>query len=58
MSEIILNVDGVDPVQLYGENNVKLKLLRTAFPDITFTSRGNSLKLSGEKKDTQKEHPL
>ncbi|PHN01929.1 PhoH family protein [Flavilitoribacter nigricans] len=54
MSEIILNVDGVDPVQLYGENNVKLKLLRTAFPDITITSRGNSLKLSGEKKDTQK----
>lgn len=54
MSEIILNVDGVDPVQLYGENNVKLKLLRKAFPDITITSRGNSLKLSGEKKDTQK----
>jgi phosphate starvation-inducible PhoH-like protein len=54
LSEIILNVDGVDPVQLYGENNVKLKLLRTAFPDITITSRGSSLKLSGEKKDTQK----
>ena len=54
MSEIILNVDGVDPVQLYGENNVKLQLLKTAFPEITITSRGNSLKLSGEKKDTQK----
>ena len=54
MSEIILTVEGVDPVELYGENNVKLNLLRKAFPDITITSRGNSLKLAGEKKFTQK----
>jgi len=54
LSEIILTVEGVDPVELYGENNVKLSLLRKAFPDITITSRGNSLKLIGEKKDTQK----
>ncbi|MBK8045152.1 MAG: PhoH family protein [Haliscomenobacter sp.] len=54
MSEIILTVEGVDPVELYGENNVKLNLLRKAFPEITITSRGNSLKLAGEKKFTQK----
>mgnify|MGYP006305609551 CR=1 FL=1 len=54
MSEIILTVEGVDPVELYGENNVKLSLLQKAFPDITVTSRGNSLKLVGNKKDTQK----
>ncbi len=54
MSEIILTVEGVDPVELYGEHNVKLNLLRKAFPEITITSRGNSLKLSGEKKFTQK----
>ena len=54
MSEIILTVEGVDPVELFGENNVKLNLLRKAFPDITITSRGNSLKLAGEKKFTQK----
>lgn len=53
MSEIILTIDGVDPLALYGENNAKLNLLRKAFPDITITSRGNSLKISGEKKDTQ-----
>lgn len=53
MSEIILTVEGVDPVELYGENNAKLNLLRKAFPDVTITSRGNSLKISGEKKDTQ-----
>ncbi len=54
MSEIILTVEGVDPVELYGENNVKLNLLRKAFPEVTITSRGNSLKMAGEKKYAQK----
>ncbi len=54
MSEIILTVEGVDPVELYGQQNVKLNLLRKAFPEVTITSRGNSLKLVGEKKYTQK----
>lgn len=53
LSEIILTIEGVDPVQLYGENNAKLNLLRKAYPDVTITSRGNSLKISGDKKYTQ-----
>mgnify|MGYP006283210463 CR=1 FL=1 len=54
MSEIILTVEGVDPLELYGQNNVKLNMLRKAFPEVTITSRGSSLKLSGEKKFTQR----
>jgi phosphate starvation-inducible PhoH-like protein len=54
LSEIILTVDSVDLVELYGENNAKLNLLRKAFPDVAITSRGNSIKLAGEKKFTQK----
>lgn len=54
MSEIILTIDGVDPVELFGQNNVKLNLLRKSIPEATITSRGNSVKLSGEKKYTQK----
>ena len=54
MSEIILTVEGVDPVELFGENNIKLNLLRKAFPEITITSRGSSVKLAGEKKFTQR----
>ena len=53
MSEIILTVDGVDPVELYGENNAKLNLLRKAFPDVVITSRGSGIKLLGDKKETQ-----
>ncbi|GAB5555387.1 MAG: PhoH family protein [Saprospiraceae bacterium] len=54
MSEIILSVDGVDLVALYGENNVKLNLLRERFPDVIITSRGQNLKISGDKKQAQK----
>lgn len=54
MSEIVLSIVGIDPLALYGEHNVKLKLLREAFPDVTITSRGENLRLSGEKGDTQK----
>lgn len=53
MSEIILTIEGIDPVELYGEQDVKLNLLRKAFPDISITARGHNLKLSGEKKYTQ-----
>ncbi len=54
MSEIVLKIEGVDPVTLFGENNVRLNLLRAAFPEVTFTSRGEHLKLNGEKKGSQR----
>lgn len=54
MSEIVLTFDGVDPLELFGENNRKLNLLRKAFPEIQVTSRGNQVRLYGEKKKTQK----
>ncbi|MDQ3143213.1 MAG: PhoH family protein [Bacteroidota bacterium] len=52
-SEIILTVENVDPVALYGENNSKINLLRKAYPELTITSRGSQVKISGQKKDTQ-----
>ena len=52
-SEIILNIENVDPLALYGENNAKLNLLRKAYPELVITSRGTQLKILGEKKDTQ-----
>ena len=53
MSEIILTIDGVDPLDLYGQKNAKLNLLQKAYPEVTITSRGNKLKISGESKETQ-----
>jgi phosphate starvation-inducible PhoH-like protein len=54
LSEIILTISDVDPGALYGEKNKKINLLKEAYPNITITSRGSNIKLSGEKKDTQK----
>ncbi len=52
-SEIILTIENVDPVALFGENNIKLNLIRKSFPDITITSRGSLIKILGKKKETQ-----
>lgn len=52
-SEIILTVENVDPVALFGENNNKLNLIRKSYLDTTITSRGSLLKITGKKKDTQ-----
>ncbi|NNE25555.1 MAG: PhoH family protein [Saprospiraceae bacterium] len=54
MSEIILKIDGINPLELYGEKNSKLNLVKKAFPALQITSRGENLKISGEKKDAQK----
>jgi phosphate starvation-inducible protein PhoH and related proteins len=48
LSEIILNIEGVDLVELYGENNAKLNLIRKAYPDVIITSRGSQLKIKGD----------
>lgn len=53
MSEIILTIDGIDPLELYGENNSKLNLIKRAYPDVQITSRGNQVKIKGEKKGTE-----
>lgn len=54
MSEIILQVDSIDPLALFGEKNVKLNLLRESIPEVSITSRGRNVKIIGEKKFTQK----
>jgi len=54
LSEIILTISGVDHLELYGEKNSKLNLIKKAFPNLNITSRGENLKLVGEKKDTQR----
>lgn len=55
MSEIILTIENLDPVELYGEHDSKLNILREAYPNVTITSRGSYLKISGEKKKATQE---
>ena len=53
LSEIILTIDTVDPVDLFGDKNRNLSLVQEAYPDTRITQRGNSVRISGEKRDTQ-----
>ena len=53
LSEIVLTLEDIDPLELFGQNNSKLNIFRKAFPDVVVTSRGNQIKLSGKKKQTQ-----
>lgn len=54
LSEITLTIDGVDLRELYGERNRHLDIIKRSYPDLQIISRGNYVKLSGKKKDTQR----
>jgi len=54
LSEVTLSINGFDPIELYGAKNARLKIIKEAFPEVHIASRGEVIKLSGEKKQTQK----
>ncbi len=49
MSEKILSVDSIEPVELYGVNDYKLEIIRKYFPKLKIVARGYSIKLIGEE---------
>lgn len=48
-----MSIPGNDIVELLGQHNAKLNLVKRAFPDVNITFRGNTLRFSGDKKHTQ-----
>lgn len=53
LSELVLTIEGVEPLDLLGENNSKLNQMKNRYPDLQISSRGNTLKITGDKKQTQ-----
>lgn len=53
MSEVVLNIEGVDPLDLYGENNAKLNVIKRTYQDVQITSRGSIIKLKGNKQSVE-----
>lgn len=51
MSELTIRLEDVDPVQIFGVNNNKLNLLKSAFPKVKVVSRGDKIKLSGKEEE-------
>jgi phosphate starvation-inducible PhoH-like protein len=53
LSEILLTIENVELIDFYGQNDVKLNLVKKAYTDVSITPRGNQVKLKGEKKRVQ-----
>ena len=49
MTEKIIEIKGINPVELFGVNNTKLKHIKSFFPKLKIIARGNQLTLSGEE---------
>jgi phosphate starvation-inducible protein PhoH and related proteins len=47
LTETIINLDSVNPIEFFGVNNGKLDVLKKKFPLLKILSRGTQLKLSG-----------
>lgn len=51
MNEKFILLDEINPVELWGANNINLKLLQVRYPKLKIVSRGNAVKVSGEEKE-------
>lgn len=48
MSEKIITLESIEPVEIYGVNDVKLNVIKKHFPKLKLIARGYSLKLIGD----------
>jgi phosphate starvation-inducible protein PhoH and related proteins len=51
MIEKIITLDSLEPVDLYGVNDVKLNVIKKHFPKLKLVARGYSLKVLGEARE-------
>jgi len=48
LTEAIINLDTVNPIEFFGVNNSKFDILKRKFPLLKILSRGSQIKLSGQ----------
>ncbi|MCB9334560.1 MAG: PhoH family protein [Flavobacteriales bacterium] len=51
MSEKIIEISGINPVELYGVNEAKFSLIKTYFPKLKLVARGDVIKVIGDEKE-------
>ena len=49
MLERKIEIQGINPVELFGVNNAKLKHIKAYFPKLKITARGNVLTIAGDE---------
>jgi len=53
LSEKIIVFDSINPVELFGANNSRLKIIRDLFPKLKIIDRGSELKIHGEETEIE-----
>jgi phosphate starvation-inducible PhoH-like protein len=53
LTELVIHLDSIDPVDLLGINNSRLQILKNAFPRVKITSRGSKIKIEGNSTDLE-----
>jgi len=51
LSEITIKLDAIDPVDFFGVNNSKLRLLKRSFNKVKILARGNKITAAGSEED-------
>jgi len=54
LSEKIIVFDSINPVEIFGPNNSRLKVIRDLFPKLKIVDRGSELKLNGDEIEIEK----
>ncbi len=53
MTEAIINLESINPIEFFGVNNNKFDILKKKFPLLKILSRGSQIKLSGKTEDVE-----
>lgn len=53
MSEKIIEIEGINPIQIYGINDSRLSIIQRHHPKLKLIARGNTLKLIGNESDIE-----
>ncbi|PSR04996.1 MAG: phosphate starvation-inducible protein PhoH, partial [Bacteroidetes bacterium SW_11_45_7] len=51
MTEVTIDIEGINPVEFFGVKNAKLNMLKKAFPHLKILARGNKIKIAGNEQD-------
>lgn len=51
MTDLILNLEHINPIEFFGVNNYKLDIIKKRFPLLKILSRGTKIKLTGQEND-------
>jgi phosphate starvation-inducible protein PhoH and related proteins len=51
MNEKVIELQDVNPIEIYGVNDVKLEIIKKQFPKLKIIARGDKIKVVGEQEE-------